>query len=65
MTAMAKIYKKKLLEGAITFQDVPVRYKEDVKILLRADVANGIISPETYETITGEPYIPDNKEVNE
>ena len=62
MTAMAKVYKAAILAGSFDFQDLPEKYIEDVKILLREDVATGRITPEDYANITGEPY---EEEVNE
>lgn len=56
MTAMAKVYEKKIIIGEFFFSDLPEKYIDDVKILLREDVANEVITPDQYYVFTGEPY---------
>ncbi len=53
---MAKIWRNRLEAGTQKFEDCPDRYKEDVKALLKADVASGKITAERYKEITGEKY---------
>lgn len=53
---MAKIWHKRILAGTQSYDDCPLKYKADVKLMLKDDVLNGVISIETYEEITGEPY---------
>lgn len=53
---MAKIWHKRILAGTQNYGDCPLKYKADVKSMLKDDVVNGVISIETYEEITGEPY---------
>lgn len=54
---MAKVYVKLLYAGRRTWSQVPDDLKREVKSLLKADVVGGIITPERYEEITGEPYV--------
>lgn len=56
MSAMAKIWHKRILAGTQSYDDCPLKYKGEVKELLIQDVELGIITPEQYEEITGEPY---------
>ncbi len=55
---MALVYKKLIYTGKRTWEEVPDGLKRDVKRLLKDDVANGVITPEKYQEITGEPYVP-------
>lgn len=68
MTAMGKIYARRVEDGAKTFDQVPNKYKNDVKEILAEDALayrNGM-SPERYEDITGEPLeIPEPEEPEE
>lgn len=54
---MAKIWRNRIIAGTRTFDEVPATWKEQVKVLLRVDVKNGVITAKQYEDITGEPYI--------
>ena len=56
---MAKIYVKLLYTERRTWSQVPDDndLKRDVKTLMKLDVANGVITVERYEEITGEPYV--------
>jgi hypothetical protein len=59
---MAKIWRNRLLaslngDSDRTFDEVPQKWKADVKKLLLEDVAAGIITPEQYEQIVGEAYV--------
>lgn len=54
--AVAKIWRNRLEAGTQKWEDCPDKYKPKVNILLREDVANGVITAERYEEITGEPY---------
>lgn len=51
---MAKIWRNRIIAGDKTFNECPNRYKAQVLALLRADVANGVITPEQFEEITGD-----------
>ena len=62
MSAMAKIWHKRILLGAQEYANCPARYKPEVKELLIQDVQQGIITEEQYEEITGEPYPVDDEE---
>ena len=53
---MAKIWRNRIIAETQSFSDCPERYQDDVKALLRADVENGVITPEQYEQFTGEVY---------
>lgn len=53
---MAKIWRNRIIAGDKTYEECPTRYKAQVITLLRADVANGVITEEQFEEITGEPY---------
>lgn len=54
---MAQVYVNLLYAGKRTWNHVPDTLKREVKSILRADVARGVITPERYEEITGEPYV--------
>jgi hypothetical protein len=56
---MAKIWRNCLEHGTQKFEDCPVRYKNQVRILLKQDVKDQIIRAEDYKTITGEEYVED------
>ena len=56
MSAMAKIWHKRILAGTQEYDACPLKYRSEVRDLLIEDVASGIITPEQYEEITGEPY---------
>ena len=64
MSAMSKIWHKRILLGAQTYDKCPARYKPEVRELLIEDVENGVITAEQYEEITGEPC-PVDPPVNE
>ena len=44
--------------GARTFESVLDPVKEDVRTLARADVTDGVITPEEYQQYIGETYEP-------
>ena len=56
MSAVAKVWHKRILAGTQIYSDCPLKYKGDVRLLLIEDVQNGVITEEQYENITGEPY---------
>lgn len=56
MSSMARIWRNRIIAGDKLFIDCPVKYKNDVKYLLRQDVKDGVITPEQYEEYTDEPY---------
>lgn len=53
---MAKIWRNRIEAGDQLFENCPDRYKQGVLDLMRQDVANGIITAERFEELTGEPY---------
>ena len=53
---MAKIWRNRIIAGDKTYAECPQRYKAQVLALLKADVANGVITAEQFEELTGEPY---------
>ena len=53
---MAKIWRNRIIAGTRTYEEVPLTWKAQVKVLLRQDVVNGVITKERYEEIVGEPY---------
>ena len=67
MSAMAKVWHKRILAGTQEYSKCPLKYKEEVKELLILDVDSGVITPERYEEITGEPYpvVPPNSDEEE
>lgn len=62
---MDRIWANRLEAGTKTWADVPEARKDNVKAILYADVEAGKLTPERYEEITGEPYIPINEEETE
>lgn len=53
---MARVYLQLLYAGRRTWDKIPTNLKEEVKALLIADVSSGVITPERYTELTGEPY---------
>lgn len=53
---MARVYVNLLYAGMRTWNQIPDTLKREIKSIFRADVACGVITPERYEEITGEPY---------
>lgn len=53
---MAKIWRNRIEAGTKKYADCPERYKDEVLALMREDVANGVITAERFEELTGEPY---------
>ena len=53
---MPKIWRNRIIAGDKEFSHCPQRYKAAVLELLRQDVADGTISAERFEELTGEPY---------
>lgn len=53
---MAKIWRNRLEAGTQKWADCPDRYRDEVRELLKADVASGKITEERYREITGEDY---------
>lgn len=56
MSAVSKVWHRRILAGTQKYEDCPLKYKNDVKTLLIEDVETGVITKEQYENITGEPY---------
>ena len=56
ISAMAKIWRNRIVAGTQLFEKCPARYKEQVEYLLRQDVENGVITAEEFEELTGIPY---------
>ena len=54
--AMAKIYARRIWDGAYEFDDVPAKYKDKVIIIMQEDVASGAHTPEEYKERTGMDY---------
>lgn len=54
---MAKIWYRRILAGTKAFSEVPALWSAQVKVLFKADVANGEITAEEYAEIIGEPYV--------
>ncbi len=52
-SAIANIWKKRIVAGTQLFSKCPVRYKGEVKTLLLEDVENGILTEEEYNDIIG------------
>ena len=65
MSAVAKVWAKRLIAGTQQFENCPLRYKDDVRTILIESVKQGIITEERYEEITGEPYPVDEEEEGE
>jgi uncharacterized membrane protein len=53
---MDKIWANRLIAGTKTWKEVPTNRKADVLAELKNRVANGEITAERYEHITGEFY---------
>lgn len=53
---MNRIWANRLEAGTKTWAEVPASRKAAVDAILRQDVANGKITAEQYEEITGNPY---------
>lgn len=53
---MAKIWRNRIEAGDQQFLHCPARYKDQVLALMRQDVADGIITAERFEELTGQPY---------
>lgn len=53
---MAKIWRNRIEAGDQAFANCPSRYQLQVLNLMRMDVANGIITAEQFEELTGHPY---------
>lgn len=56
MSAVSKVWHRRILAGTQNYADCPLKYKGEVKELLIEDVQNGVITEAQYENITGEPY---------
>lgn len=61
---MAMIWRNCLERGSQEFSKCPVRYKNQVRILLKRDVKDQIIRVEDYEKITGEKYEDESANAN-
>ena len=53
---MAKIWRNRIIAGDQLFENCPQKYRNQVLELLRQDVADGVISAEQFEELTGQPY---------
>lgn len=56
---MAKIWRNRIIAGDKEYKNCPAAYKEAVKVLLKQDVVDGVITEAEYKKITGEKYVPD------
>ena len=59
---MSHIWRNRLIaslsgDSHRTFEEVPTRWKAEVKQLLLESAASGIITPEQYQQLVGEEYI--------
>ena len=54
--AIAYSYWRRIKDGARSYDSVPETVKEDVRLLARQDVIDGVITAEEYEEFIGEPY---------
>lgn len=54
--AIAHSYWRRIKDGARTFESVPAGVKEDVLVLAKTDVENGVITPEEYKDFIGKAY---------
>ena len=54
---MPKIWRNRIIAGDKLFSDCPERYRDNVRELLKYDVADGTITAEQYEEYTGEKYV--------
>ena len=53
---MNRIWANRLIAGTKVWEEVPASRKAAVKAILAEDVADGKITAEQYEAITGEVY---------
>ena len=53
---MAKIWRNRIIVGDQLFANCPTRYKNQVLVLLKQDVVNGVITAESFAELTGLPY---------
>ena len=53
---MARIWKNRIVGETKTFEQCPDRYKDEVLELMREDVANGDLSADKFEELTGIKY---------
>lgn len=60
--AIAKIWRNRIWAETRTFQECPDKYKTDVEMLMREDVASGKYTAEKFEELTGIPYGEDDAE---
>lgn len=60
---MARIWKNRIVGETKTFEQCPDRYKDGVLKLMREDVANGDLSAEKFEELTGVKY--ETEEISE
>lgn len=58
---MAKIWRNRIEAGDQKFEDCPAKWQNQVLDLMRQDVANGVITAEEFEEMTGQPYVPVNE----
>jgi hypothetical protein len=54
--AMAKVYARRIWDGAYEFEDVPAKYSDKVLAVMRQNVADGEHTTEEFEERTGQPY---------
>ena len=54
--AIAHSYWRSIKRGSRTFVSIPDSVKDDVRILAKADVQEGVITTEQYEHYIGEHY---------
>ena len=54
--AIAHSYWRSIKRGTRTFESIPDSVKDDVRTLAKADVQEGVITPEQYEQYIGGTY---------
>ena len=59
---MNEIWANRLIAGTKAWDEVPDSRKDGVKVVLTERVEKGVITPERYEEITGEPCPLNGKE---
>lgn len=56
LTGFTRKYVQEVMSGEKTFNDIPVKWKPNVKNAFRSMVMEGEITTSDYETYTGEIY---------
>ena len=53
---MAKIYWRTIKRGTRKFEDCPKNLQDEIKLLAKQDVVDGVITEEAYKRYIGEDY---------